>query len=276
MNRIIDSHQHFWKLSRNDYDWLTPDLKSLYRDFLPNDLLPTLQQCKIDGTIVVQAAATTDETSYLLKLAQENPFILGVVGWVDMLAHDAPDTIAQFAAVDKFCGIRPMIQDISDVDWMLKKELVPSFSALEQLNLTFDALVHPKHLLNLIKLGDRHPDLKIVVDHGAKPQIKSGAFASWANDVKQVSTHPGIYCKLSGLLTEAGPQASWESLQPYVEHLFSCFGYHRMMWGSDFPVLNLASDYHVWFEMCKNYIKPFGNEAYDCVFGKVAAEFYNV
>lgn len=273
---IIDSHQHFWKLSRGDYTWLTPEFKSLYRDFLPKDFYPILKKNHIDGVVAVQAAATVEETHYLLALADENPFILGVVGWVDMMSFDAPDVIAKLAQHEKFCGIRPMMQDISDVSWMLKDELTPSFAALQEFDLTFDALVFPKHLPNLMRLLERHPDLKVVVDHGAKPQIASAAFEPWASDLGIVASFPNAFCKFSGLLNEAKSGATWNELQPYVEQILSCFGFNRVMWGSDFPVLNLVSDYQAWLSMCEKYIKTFGEDAYTNVFAKVAQAFYQL
>lgn len=276
--RTIDSHQHFWQLSRGDYDWLTPtpSLAPLYRDFLPIDLQPHLAQLNIHGTILVQAAATMSETKFMLDLATQNAFILGVVGWVEMTAPEAPDHIATFAEHQKFCGIRPLLQDIPDVDWMLRKDITPSLNTLAALDLTFDALVLPKHLANLIRLLERHPTLKIVIDHGAKPLIKAGLFQPWANDIKTIASFPQVHCKLSGLLTEADPNASPDKLLPYMDHLFACFGHERLMWGSDFPVLNLVSNYADWHAYCIKYMQKIDGMAMNNVFGEVAARFYQV
>jgi len=271
----VDSHQHVWRLSRNDYHWLTPEMGPIYHDFLPSDIEPLLKQCQLDGSILVQAAPTLEETYFLLQLARQFPFILGVVGWVELTAKNTPDTLAKLAEAEPCLrGIRPMIQDIDDVDWMLQKKLTPHLNALAALNLTFDALVLPKHLPNLNILLDRHPNLRVVIDHAAKPPIATGQMEPWASDLKLIALHPNTYCKLSGLLTEAGPKPSWKQLEPYVEHLVACFGVNRMMWGSDFPVLNLVSNYKVWYDMCMAYISPLGNEAKECVFGNVAKQAY--
>lgn len=270
---VIDSHQHFWKLARGDYGWLTPDVKKLYRDFLPDDLAPILKALDIDGTILVQAAPSLAETHFLLELAREHEFILGVVGWVDMASKEAPDQIAALAKHPKFCGIRPMIQDIPDDDWMLREDLSSSFVALEELNLTFDALIFPKHLPKLIKLLERHPRLRTVIDHCAKPQINSSVFASWASDLKTLSINPNVFCKLSGLLNQLGAHDTSEDLKPYMDHVFACYG-KRIMWGSDFPVLNQVSHYQEWFQMCQGYVLQFHQEFYDAIFGDTAAGFY--
>lgn len=270
----IDSHQHFWQVKRGDYGWLTPDLISLYRDFLPLDLQPELSQLNIQGTILIQAAPTTAETYFLLDLAKQFPFILGVVGWVDMTSDNAPDRIAELSQFSAFCGIRPMIQDISDVNWMLQRKLISCFNELEKLNKTFDALVLPKHLPNLICLVERHPDLKIVINHGAKPLIKDNILEPWATHMKILAEFPQVYCKLSGLFNEAGPNWTRSGIIPYMDHLFSCFGFERMMWGSDYPVVNLVSHYHEWYKFCFEYVSHL-SESFMPVFGKVAMKFYN-
>jgi len=274
MKKTIDSHQHVWQLTSHYFNWPTPDLQSIYRDFSPADIEPHLRDAGISGTILVQASPTMDETLDLLELAQHYPFILGVVGWIDMETEAAPDQIAELAANPYFCGIRPMIQTIDDIDWMLKKTIEPSFTVLKRLGLTFDALVFPKHLRNLNVLVERHPDLKIVIDHGAKPHIKDNIFEPWAAEIRMLANHPQVYCKLSGLVTEAGQEWSWEKMLPFVEHLFKCFGYQRIMWGSDYPVLNLVSHYQEWHELCRQYVKKLGSLVEEAVFGANAAEFY--
>jgi L-fucono-1,5-lactonase len=251
----IDSHQHFWLLSRGDYGWLTEDLKPLYRDFLPNDLLPHLDQAKVQNSIVVQAAPTLEETQYLLQLAEQNACIAGVVGWIDMESPAVVDDLIMLAKHPYFLGIRPMIQDIADPDWMLRPQLQSVYDKLVDLGLTFDALVKPEHLPNLYTLLRRHPYLKVVIDHGAKPDIAKGKFQPWADKIKFIADNTNAYCKLSGLLTEAGEDASYEKLQPYMQHLLDCFGTERLMWGSDWPVLNLAADYQTWNDMTLQFLQ---------------------
>lgn len=242
----IDAHQHFWAVARGDYGWLTPELEPLYRDFTPADFRPVLEDAEVTGSIVVQAAPTVAETRYLLALAAENPFIKGVVGWVDFEAPDAAETVAQLAADPMLVGLRPMIQDIADDDWMLRADLTAAFEALIAEDLVFDALTFPRHLRNLGTLLDRHPDMRVVINHGSKPHIADRAFDDWAEDMKSLGRHSTAYVKLSGLVTEAGPNWAVEDLKPYVNHLLEHFGPARIIWGSDWPVCTLASSYERW------------------------------
>jgi L-fuconolactonase len=244
----IDAHQHFWSLARDDYGWLTADLATIYRDFLPEDLSPLLQKAGIEGTILVQAAPTVAETHYMLSLADKNAFIKGVVGWVDFEDHEAPDLIAQLARHPKLVGLRPMIQDIEQDDWMLEPKLASSFKALIQHNLTFDALTLPKHLGNLRQLLNRYPELRVVMDHGSKPDIANCSIKDWARDMSEIAKGSNAYCKLSGLVTEASSDWTIEELRPYVEQLLTSFGPSRLIWGSDWPVCTLASSYERWLE----------------------------
>ncbi len=252
----IDAHQHFWALARGDYGWLTPDIAPLYRDFLPCDLRPHLSACGIDGTVLVQAAPTDAETTYMLSLAAQNDFIRGVVGWVDFETPDAPAQIAALAQNPKLVGLRPMIQDISDDDWMLRSDLAPAFDAMIMHGLTFDALVLPRHLKNLTKLLNRHPNLRAVIDHGAKPEIRIAKFDDWATDMTQLARDTSAYCKLSGLVTEAKADWTLADITPYIAHLLSCFGPDRVIWGSDWPVSTLAATYQRWHDVALEIVGP--------------------
>ena len=245
---IIDTHQHFWRLDRKDYGWLTSDLTALYRDFLPSDLKPHLAKCGVDATIAVQAADTVAETEFLLSLADENPWICGVVGWVDLEASSASSDLDRLAKNPRFLGVRPMLQDLEDDIWMLRTSIKPALAKLADLNLTFDALVMPRHLSALKQFLAENPDLRVVVDHGAKPIIREGLFEPWASDMAEIATFPNVYCKVSGLVTEANPDWTADHIDPYMDHLVEIFGLDRLMFGSDWPVLNLASDYGSWME----------------------------
>ncbi len=242
---IIDAHQHFWQLARGDYDWLTPELAPLYRDFMPADLMPHLQRNCVDGTILVQAAPTPEETKFLLEVADNTPFVLGVVGWVDFAAPSATDDIAELAKHPKLVGLRPMIQDIADDNWMLRDDLAPAFETMIRTNLTFG----PQHLSQLRELLSLHPKLRTVIDHAAKPRIADALFDEWANDIAIIAKETGAFCKLSGLLTEAGKDWKASDVDLYVAHLLEHFGPERLLWGSDWPVLTLASDYDSWREL---------------------------
>jgi L-fuconolactonase len=273
----IDSHQHFWSLQRGDYHWLTPGLETLYQDFLPPDLEPMLQAAGVERTILVQAATTVVETQYLLSLAGRHSFIAGVVGWVDM---DEPatalDDLRHLQGDACLLGVRPMIQDIADPDWMLRDQLTPVFEQLIASNLRFDALLRPPHLQNLRRLLDRHPKLPCVIDHAAKPDIASASWQPWADDMAALAAGTNCYCKLSGLLTEAGARTDDDALRPYVEHLLQCFGAQRLMWGSDWPVLTLASHYGDWIQQSERLLRHLGAVEQEAIFGATAKAFYGL
>ncbi len=192
----IDAHQHFWRRDRGDYHWLTPALAPIYRDYLPADLAPQLAAAGIGRTILVQAAATVAETRFMLDLARENAFIAGVVGWVDFESADAPVAIDELARNSALVGLRPMIQDIPDTEWMLRESLEPAFESMIDHGLVFDALVKPPHLPALLELAARYPDLSMVLDHGAKPPIASGDVSAWKRDVALLARNTPMVCKL--------------------------------------------------------------------------------
>jgi L-fuconolactonase len=273
--QILDSHQHFWRLSRGDYDWLTPRLQALYRDFEPKDLVPHLDRCAVRQTLLVQAAPTVAETRFLLDLANAHDFIAGVVGWIDFEANDAPEMLTTLCERDELVGIRPMIQDIPDPNWMLKPVLAPTFEALIEQGLVFDALVKPPHLPMLLQLAKRHPELKIVVDHAAKPAIALGAFDAWAEDIERIARETAAVCKISGLVTEANA-AERDALKPYVDHVLACFGPWRLMWGSDWPVCELVCRYDEWFDLSQQLFAPLSPSERAAIFGDVARATYGV
>lgn len=274
----IDAHQHFWRLSNGFYDWLTPDLAAIYRDFAPAHLAPLLASAGIGGTVAIQAAANPRETEFLLSLADANPFIKGVVGWIDMETEAGVAELRGFAQRPLFKGIRPMVQDIEPADWMLQPHLDPAYRALIDLGLSFDALVKPPHLDALLTLAARYRDLPIVIDHGAKPAIRDGlgGFKPWAEKITRLAQCPNVACKLSGLLTEAKPGAGLEDLLPYLDHLYGSFSATRLMWGSDWPVLLLETTHAGWNEMFGAWLasKPAGEQAE--MLGGAAARFYRL
>jgi L-fuconolactonase len=245
---MIDAHQHFWRVERGDYHWMSPDLKALYRDYGPDDLAPLLERHGIARTILVQAAQTLAETEFMLGIAARTPFVAGVVGWAEFADPEAPDAIARLARDPLLVGLRPMVQDIADDDWLVRADLAPAFRALQDYGLVLDALVFPRHLSRLLVVLDRHPDLTVVVDHGAKPAIRGGRLDPWRADMAAVAARANTVCKLSGLVTEAAPDWRVEDLRPYVDHLLAVFGPQRLLWGSDWPVVNLAGGYDRWRE----------------------------
>ena len=275
--KIIDSHQHFWQISRGDYTWLTPELSAIYQDFLPIDLSPQLEQAGVCKTVLVQAAASVAETDFMLSLADQHDFIQGVVGWVDMQSEDAVKQIERLSQHAKFKGIRPMLQDIADVDWILQDQLAPVFDALLKHQLRFDALVLPKHLANIKTLIERYPTLPMIIDHAAKPDIANNEIARWQQSMTEIANFKHVYCKLSGLVTEAGDSPSAAKLQPYVNALVNLFGAERLIWGSDWPVVQLANtSYQEWLTMAKSLLVKLTPEQQQQIFANNAEKFYQL
>jgi L-fuconolactonase len=271
---IIDSHQHYWRLARGDYGWLTRKLGPIYRDFEPDDMAALLQATGVERTIAVQAAPTEAETQYLLALARKTPSIAGVVGWTDFDSPDAPGRIATMARNPLLVGLRPMIHDNADLDWMLSPAVGQAFAAMQHKGLVFDALVRPPHLSRLVVLADRHPDLTIVIDHCAKPLIRDGVIEPWACDMAALAQRANIHVKLSGLVTEAASGWKVQDLAPYVRHVLKFFGPDRVLWGSDWPVLNLAGDYGGWMKATRQLLKSLSSDDQAAIMGGNAARVY--
>jgi L-fuconolactonase len=272
----IDSHQHFWKLARGDYKWLTPNLKSLYKDFLPEDLAPNLLKFGIGGSILIQATPTLSETYFMLDTAEKTYFVKGVIGWIDMASKEDCDKLVELKNNPYFKGIRPMVQDILDVNWMLNPLLKATFQHLVTLDLIFEALVKPIHLENLLRLLRRYPDLRIVIDHGAKPNILQGEFSQWSKNIKKIAQQTQAYCKISGLLTEAAVGSGLKEISPYIDHLLECFGSKRLIWGSDWPVINLMSNYSNWYNLTEEYLEKLSIDERQEILGNNAELVYKV
>jgi L-fuconolactonase len=275
VNGRIDSHQHFWRLDRGDYEWLTPKLEPIYRDYLPGDLEPQLRRAGVDSTVLVQAAPTIAETQYMLELAAEHAFIAGVVGWVNFESPVAPATIETLAADANLVGLRPMIQDIPDAAWMLKPELAPAIEAMIDHDLVFDALILPQHLPVLADFADLYPELRLVVDHAAKPPLGSGDLSTWRHDISEIARSTNAVCKLSGLVTEAG-SANPAMLAPCVDHLLEVFGPRRMMWGSDWPVCELVCSYEEWSQAVEMLLVRLTGAERAQIYSGTARECYGI
>lgn len=272
----IDAHQHFWELNRGDYGWLTQDLEPIYKDFQPKDLAPHLQTASIDGSILVQAAPTLAETEYLLDIASKHDFVKGVVGWVDFESPNSIKNITRLSKNPLLIGLRPMIQNIDDPEWMLHDRIKPALELMSNIGLTFDALILPKHLPVLKSFIDKYPKLAVVINHGAKPQIRQGNIESWAQDITTIAKNSSAFCKLSGLITEASPNRSEEKLRPYIDVLLSAFGPHRLIWGSDWPVCTMATSYNKWHELSCNLLKVLTQSQREAVYGGNACRAYNM
>lgn len=277
----VDAHQHFWHPLRGDYHWMPRDNLTLNRPYAPADLAPELLKHGIDGTVLIQAAASVEETEYMLGLADATPSIKGVVGWIDFEDPRHSEHLTRLAAHPKFLGVRPMIQDIPDLDWMLRDDIQWALGALIELDLTFDALGFPQHLPNFLTLVSRHPEMRVVYDHCMKPQIgdhragKEG-FSSWAEGMTRLAKETSGCCKLSGLVTEAGDGWRPEDLKPYVNHVLEVFGPARVMWGSDWPVCRLQSAYSDWHDLAQALTRHMPEVERAQVFGGTAARFYRL
>lgn len=245
---MIDAHFHCWRLERGDYGWLTPALAPIYRDVSVSDWVAHACASGIEGGMLVQAAPTEAETHFLLAQADRHPQVLGVVGWVDMLAPDAAARIAALARHPRLKGLRPMLQDMADPDWIVQPALRPALQAMVEHGLVLDALVRPVHLPRLCTLIGQHPGLRVVIDHGAKP-VPQAAIEDWAEGLRQVADtgdNGHVACKLSGLWTELADRQDLSLLEAWGDTLLSVWGPQRLIWGSDWPVLELAADYARW------------------------------
>ncbi|MHB8285906.1 MAG: amidohydrolase family protein [Caulobacteraceae bacterium] len=273
---MIDAHQHFWRIGRNDCRWPTPDLAAIYRDYAPKALIDLAAPLGVRGSVLVQSQPSDRDTDYLLDLAEGEPFVLGVVGWVFVAAANAPARIAALSARAKFRGLRPMLQDLERDDWILGRELEPAIAAVMAHNLTFDALATPRHLQPLLVFAERHPGLPIAVDHGGKPDIAGGGLDPWRDAMSALAALPQVFCKLSGLLTQAGPEQGEEAVRPYIEHLLQAFGPERLMWGSDWPVVDLCSQYSAWLRIVSDVLQGLHHDAAAHVFSLTAQRFYRL
>jgi L-fuconolactonase len=274
----IDSHQHFWKVSRGDYPWMMPDVPVLYRDYGPEDLKPCLARQQIDRTILVQAAPTVAETDFLLELAQRESFVAGVVGWLDMESEDFAGQFAAYRRQPKFIGIRPMLQDLPEDDYILKPQVMESLELIARADFPFDFLTYSRQLPYVLRALERTPGLRGVIDHISKPEIKAQKLQPWKSLIREVAQHSNLYCKLSGMITEADHQ-HWapDHLRPYVDHVIECFGPKRVMFGSDWPVCLRAGSYDQVVDALDSVLNPSWDQTLRAaVFGSNAARFYKV
>ena len=275
----IDSHQHFWNPARGDHDWMPKGNPVLDRVYRPTDLAGILQGHGIDGTVLVQAAATVNETEYMLGLADATDFVKGVVGWVDFENPSDAKVLERLRHHPKFKGVRPMIQDIPDDDWMLRADVQWGYAALADLGLTFDALGFPRHLANFLTILKRYPTLRTVIDHCMKPQIRDHSaqiFTFWAEGMARLAGETGACVKFSALITEANPDWTVAALRPYVDHILAVFGPERIMWGSDWPVCRLRAEYDGWHAAAHQLTAHLPQPALDRIYGGTAAEFYGL
>lgn len=273
----IDAHQHFWQLGRFEYPWMPPEPSPLRRDFLPSDLRPILFRNRFHGTVAVQAACSLDESRWLLQLASEFPWILGVVAWADLTSPSLGNDLDDLQRHPALKGIRHPVHDEPDPEWLLRPAVVAGLREVAARDLAFDLLLRPHHLPLVRKLAERLPGLRLVIDHIAKPDIAAAHWEPWASAIERAVAVPGLHVKLSGMITEA----SWRSwtaaqLRPYVEHVLRVFGPGRCLFGSDWPVCLQAG---IWKEVLAGFTQahgPLPREVRDGLIGENAARFYRL
>ena len=276
---MIDAHFHAWQLARGYYAWLTPDLRPIYRDVHVADWAVHAKQHQINGGILVQAAPSLEETQFLLEEARCNPMVHGVVGWIDMLAPDALDQVKQCASEPLLKGLRPMLQDIPDPDWILQAQVQPVLHAMAEHGLVLDALIKPIHISRILELTQRHPNLSVVIDHGAKPLIELDALADWQSQMWQLAqTTPAqrVMCKLSGLWTEAPAGSPVSSIRVWAETLIDIWTPARLIWASDWPVLEMSGSYAEWRAFALQVIAKYSEPLQAQILGKNARRIYRL
>jgi len=272
----VDAHQHFWQVSRGDYGWLEDAPDILRQDYLPDQLFPELEQAAITATVLVQAAPTVQETDYLIRLADQTSFIKGVVGWVDVSDAHALGDLNRLARSPLFKGVRPMLQDIDDPRWLIDQGRPEIFAALIDRALSFDALIVPEQLPTLIDFVGRYPELRVVVDHAAKPAISGAPPTEWQAALRDLSQSPNVFCKVSGLVTEVEGNVTQDVLQPYVDALVDMFSPARLIWGSDWPVLTMRLSYGQWLSLSEALLSGVTATDRQAIYGKNASAFYRL
>ncbi len=273
----IDCHQHFWRYSASEYGWIGAGMDVLRRDFLPAELAPVAKAAGIGGTVAVQARQTIEETKWLLSLAAENPLIRGVVGWAPLISEGAEESIERLAANPLLKGLRHVLHDEPDDNYMLRPDFLRGVGLLERHKLVYDILIFERHLPQTLEFVDRFPGLTFVVDHVAKPRIREGVMEPWRTLMLALARRQNVYCKISGMVTEADWK-KWrvEHLRPYFETVMEAFGPRRVMFGSDWPVVLLGSEYSLWADTVRSLAAKLSAEERDALFRGTATSVYKL
>lgn len=273
----IDAHQHFWRYNAQEYGWMGPGMEALKKDHLPDDLLPLLKAVGIDGTVAIQARQIPEETRWLLELAYRYPFIKGVVGWGDLRSPQLREQLERFASHPKLCGVRHVVQDEPDSQFMLREDFIRGLGMLAEFDLTYDILIFPRHLPVACELVARFPDQRFVLDHIAKPLIRDRKVTPWDADIRRLAAYPNVFCKVSGMVTETDWH-QWRpaDFRPYLDIVFAAFGSKRIMFGSDWPVCTLAGAYADVVEIVSDYVQQLSEEEQADVWGETARRFYRL
>ena len=273
----IDAHHHFWIYNPAEYEWIDDSMSALRRDFLPRDLKPELDQTNVHGSVAVQARQSLEETRWLLDLAEGSPSILGVVGWADLRSPDIRSQLKTLVRNPKLVGIRHIVQSEPDDRFLLQPEFLRGIDALEEFDLAYDILIYAKHLPVAAEFVEQFPRQRFVLDHLAKPPIKIGNIDTWANGIRRLAEFPNVFCKLSGLVTEADWQ-QWtpEQIVPYLDVAFESFGPDRLMIGSDWPVCLVAASYARTVELVTTYVLGKDSRHQEAVLGDNAQRFWRL
>ena len=273
----IDAHHHLWRYKAEDFGWIDESMGILRRNFLPADLIREMAAADVDGAIVVQARQSLEETRWLLGQADDCEAIRGVVGWAPIAGEEFPGVMEEFGDRPKLKGLRHVIHDERDENYILREDFNAGIRAMQGSGLVYDLLIFPRHLPQTIEFVDAHPEQVFVLDHVAKPMIREGILMPWAEQMRELGRRENVWCKLSGMVTEAD-WAAWDdaSLKPYFDTAVSAFGPSRLMVGSDWPVCLVASDYGRWFEVLRRYFESFGEAERAMVFGENASNVYGV
>ncbi len=273
---IVDAHVHLWDPARGDYGWLTPAMPGLYRRVDQHELRVVLTRAGVHGAVLVQAAPTVAESDYLLSIAEQTPWVLGVVGWLDFDEAQVEEAIARRASQPKFVGVRPMLQDIADADWILDPRRAAALRALAKSGLVFDALIRRVHMARIRQIALRYPNLSIVIDHAAKPSIQDNVDPAWRQALQELAACSNVVCKLSGLLTELVPGADRASVLGCARTVLQVFGPSRVLWGSDWPVLTEAATYDDWYALTREVLGPLSETERQAVLGGNAMRVYRL
>ena len=273
----IDAHHHFWRYNSDEYDWIDDSMSCLRRDFLPGDLKPELDRAGFDAAIAVQTRQTLEETKWLLELAEASPFIAGVIGWVDLRSPNLRAQLQEFARNLKLLGVRHIVQSEPDDRFLLQPEFLRGIHVLEEFDLTYDILIYPRHLAVATEFVQHFPRQRFVLDHLAKPLIKSGSLEPWSSGIRDLAQFPNVFCKLSGLVTEADWK-SWkpEHIAPYLDVALECFGPERLMIASDWPVCTVAGSYSQVMNLVIEYLSKYPEHVQKAVLGGTAEKFWKL
>ncbi len=273
----LDSHQHFWRFDPIRYGWISEEMNLIKGDFLPDDLKPLLDKHSIDGCIAVQSDQSEADNAFLIELATVNPFIKGVVGWVDLLADNIEETLQFYSQYPIVKGFRHVLQGEKDRAFMLKPDFKRGISLLKKFNYTYDLLIFQDQLIYASELCSTFPEQKFVLDHIAKPSIKNHDLGDWAKDIYILAKNPNVHCKVSGMVNEADWK-NWkeEDFLPYLDVIFEAFGINRLMFGSDWPVCNTAGGYDAVVKIVQNYISKYTEEEQSLFWGLNASNFYAI